>query len=59
MYIFDHACPTTCAILVPQPGTESAPLALEVQSLTTALPGKSQNVTFKCNVVGETFQKRT
>ena len=46
MHIFDHACPTTCGILVPQPGIESAPLALEVQSLNHCIAKEVP----KCNL---------
>ena len=35
-----------CGILVPQPGIELAPSAVEV--LTTGLPGKSQVCLFVC-----------
>ena len=37
----------TCEILVPWPGIEPTPLALEGEVLTTGLPGKSLYVHFK------------
>ena len=35
------SCPEECGILVPQPGTEPPPLALEGRFLTPGPPGKS------------------
>ena len=39
MFLFLN--PDACRIFTPQPGTESALLALEGEVLTTGLPGKS------------------
>ena len=40
-FFFLAAC-TTCGILVPRPGIEPAPPALEGEVLTTGPPGKSR-----------------
>ena len=37
------SCSKACGVLVPQPGTEPASLALSGEFLTTGPPGKSHN----------------
>ena len=43
----DASCGKACGILVPQPGTEPASLALQGGLLTTGPPGKSCMLTFE------------
>ena len=42
-YVLFYFVPELCGILVPRPGIESSPPALEGKVLTTGPPGKSLN----------------